>query len=99
MSKPNLLAIWAKHEHGEGATNEELGHLIERFESLQDRFEQAEREAKAEALTDLVNTSLETRKISKFQAAWIRGLAREYTQGPRKIVGAFATPETKENKN
>lgn len=42
MSKPNLLAIWAKHERGEGATNGELGHLIERFESLQDRLEQAE---------------------------------------------------------
>lgn len=47
MSKPNLLAIWAKHERGEGATNEELGHLIERFESMQDGLEQAEREAKA----------------------------------------------------
>lgn len=57
-------------------------------------------ESKAEALRDLANTSLETRKISKFQAAWIRGLAREYTQGPHKIVGAFATPETnKENQS
>lgn len=55
-------------------------------------------EAKAEALRDLAGTGLESKKISKFQAAWIRGLAREYTQGPHKIVGAFATPETnKEN--
>ena len=55
-------------------------------------------EAKAEALRDLADTGLESKKISKFQAAWIRGLAREYTQGPHKIVGAFATPETnKEN--
>ena len=54
--------------------------------------------AKAEALRDLAGTGLESKKISKFQAAWIRGLAREYTQGPHKIVGAFATPETnKEN--
>lgn len=55
-------------------------------------------EAKAEALRDLAGTGLESKKISKFQAAWIRGLAREFTQGPHKIVGAFATPETnKEN--
>lgn len=45
MSKPNLLAIWAKQERGEGATNEELGHLIERFESLHDHAEQAEQAA------------------------------------------------------
>lgn len=51
-------------------------------------------EAKAEALEELA-----AKTHSKFQAAWIRGQAREYTQGPRKIVGAFATPETnKENK-
>lgn len=55
-------------------------------------------EAKAEALRDLAGTGLESKKVSKFQAAWIRGLAREFTQGPHKIVGAFATPETnKEN--
>lgn len=42
MSNPNLLSIWAKHERGEGSTNEELGHLIEQFESLQDGLELAE---------------------------------------------------------
>lgn len=52
-------------------------------------------EAKAEALERLA-----TKIHSKFQAAWIRGQAREYTQGPHKIVGAFATPETnKENQS
>lgn len=34
---------------------------------------------------------------SKFQAAWIRGKAREYTHGPHKPVGAFAIPEEKNN--
>lgn len=61
MSKPNLLAIWAKHERGEGATNGELGHLIERFESLQDRLEQAER--------DLVVVRESQKKIAKQFAA------------------------------
>ena len=65
MSKPNLLAIWAKHERGEGATNEELGHLIERFESLQDRLEQAEQEAEAAkgVITQhIAESSLETHR-------------------------------------
>ncbi|MGP9727924.1 hypothetical protein [Glutamicibacter sp. AOP3-A1-12] len=58
------------------------------------------REAKAEVLRDLANTGLEAQKISKFQAAWIRGEARALVS-PTKLGGAFALPETetKENKN
>lgn len=48
-------------------------------------------EAKAEALERLASEV-----HSKFQAAWIRGKAREYTHGPHKPVGAFSTPENKE---
>ncbi|PCC31414.1 hypothetical protein [Glutamicibacter sp. BW77] len=85
---------------GNGRTTEEWWAVKdEAFKEFDRAIAKVRAEAKAEALTDLVNTSLETRKISKFQAAWIRGLAREYTQGPHKIVGAFTTPETnKENK-
>lgn len=36
---------------------------------------------------------------SKFQAAWIRGKAREYTHGPHKPVGAFAKPVESEADN
>ena len=58
-------------------------------------IEKVKAEAKAEALNDLAD-----QVHSKFQAAWIRGKAREYTQGPHKNVGAFATPETnKENQS
>lgn len=42
---------------------------------------------KAQALTDLADQMRD-----RFTASWIRGKAREYTHGPRKIVGAFAKP-------
>lgn len=44
MNKPNLLAIWAKHERGESATNEELGHLISKYDILLDDLERANAE-------------------------------------------------------
>lgn len=51
-------------------------------------FERAIAAIKAQALTDLAD-----QVHSKFQAAWIRGKAREYTHGPHKPVGAFAISE------
>ena len=42
---------------------------------------------KAEALTEVAGQMRD-----RFTASWIRGKAREYTHGPRKIVGAFAKP-------
>lgn len=82
MSKPNLLAIWAKHERGEGATNGELGHLIERFEFLQDRLEQAEQElvaVKSTQVQHIVKASFETARTAvialdeavKLVASWL----------------------------
>ncbi|MGP9487878.1 hypothetical protein ACT3R5_04825 [Glutamicibacter sp. AOP5-A2-7] len=62
MSKPNLLAIWAKRERGEGATNEELGHLIDRFESLHDHAE------KAEATIQCVRELVESNRATKHES-------------------------------
>ena len=72
MSKPNLLAIWAKHEHGEGATNEELGHLIERFESLQDGLELAEQIT--DACRKICEQHAELRKQAEAAVARVRAL-------------------------
>ena len=46
---------------------------------------------KAQAITDVADQT-----YNRFTAAWLRGKANEHIHGPRKIVGAFAIPETKE---
>ncbi|MHA7227871.1 hypothetical protein [Glutamicibacter soli] len=46
---------------------------------------------KAEALNDVADQMRD-----RFTAAWLRGKANEHIYGPRKNVGAFALPETKE---
>lgn len=64
-------------------------------ERLQVGFDRWLATVKAQALTDAADQMRD-----RFTAAWLRGLAREYTQGHHKIVGAFATPETnKENQS
>lgn len=73
MSNPNLLAIWAKHERGEGSTNEELGHLIEQFESLQDGLELAEQIT--DACRKICEQHAELRKQAEAAVARVREVA------------------------
>ena len=52
------------------------------------------REAKAEVYDHLAATA-----HNRFEKAKMTGLAHETRHGPTKLGGAFALPETKENKN
>lgn len=74
----------------------QLDHLpteegIRRVPETQAAFDRWLASVKAQALTDVADQMRD-----RFTAAWIRGKANEHIHGPRKIVGAFAVPETKE---
>ena len=64
---------------------------IELVPEAQAAFDQWLATVRAQALTDVADQMRD-----RFMAAWIRGKANEHIHGPRKIVGAFAVPETKE---
>lgn len=60
-------------------------------ERLQAGFDRWLASVKAQAITDVADQMRD-----RFTAAWLCGKANEHIHGPRKIVGAFAVPETKE---
>jgi len=67
--------------------------LVRRNEEFEQTLRIEVQKAKAQALNDVAN-----QMHDRFTASWIRGKANEHIHGPRKIVGAFAVPETKETK-
>ena len=58
-------------------------------ERLQVGFDRWLATVKAQALNDVADQMRD-----RFTAAWLRGKANEHIHGPRKIVGAFAIPES-----
>ncbi|MGP7812394.1 hypothetical protein [Glutamicibacter soli] len=70
---------FAAHVRGVDSYDKESGDAFDRWLAS----------VKAQTITDVADQMRD-----KFTAAWLRGKAREYTHGPRKIVGAFAISES-----
>lgn len=84
----DIREVWAGFSEYGGLINRPSGTTT----FLDDRYAEFDRwlaTVKAQALTDVADQMRD-----RFTASWIRGKAREYTHGPRKIVGAFAIPES-----